>query len=115
LAFEGFFNEYVPLVVDSFKPMIVISPHHGFLLVPTLENWLFLVSLVCVMTYFFYTFESNNKGIQVASNTGRWMMMITFGAFFGSTVMGRMALLIDRLQFLKDQWWPAHIELFTGL
>jgi hypothetical protein len=41
-------------------------------------------------------------------------MMITFGAFFGSTVMGRMALLIDRLQFLKGPWWDAIKQLFTG-
>jgi hypothetical protein len=40
--------------------------------------------------------------------------MITFGAFFGSTVMARMALLIDRLQFLQGDWIEAWGRLFTG-
>ena len=30
--------------------------------------------------------------------------MITFGAGFGYTVMGRIALLAERLQFLFDDW-----------
>ena len=31
-------------------------------------------------------------------------MMITFGAAFGYTVMGRIALLAIRLEFLFDDW-----------
>ena len=41
-------------------------------------------------------------------------MMITFGAFFGSTVMARMALLIDRLQFLTRDWVRGFETLFRG-
>jgi hypothetical protein len=35
---------------------------------------------------------------------GRWLMMVAFGAMFGSTVMARMSLLVARLQFLLDKW-----------
>ena len=31
-------------------------------------------------------------------------MMFAFGAIFGSTVMARMALLIDRVWFLMHDW-----------
>ena len=33
--------------------------------------------------------------------------MVCFGAFFGSTVMARMALLVERLQFLLIDWRGA--------
>jgi hypothetical protein len=80
----------------------------------TLENLLFAVTLLCVMTYFFFSFEHNKPGIKQASALGRWLMMITFGAFFGSTVMARMALLIDRLQFLTRDWVRGFETLFRG-
>jgi hypothetical protein len=32
------------------------------------------------------------------------MMMCCFGAFFGSTIMARMALLVERLEFLINEW-----------
>jgi hypothetical protein len=35
---------------------------------------------------------------------GRWLMMIAFGAMFGSTVMARMSLFIGRLSFLFGDW-----------
>ncbi len=39
-------------------------------------------------------------------------MMVSFGAFFGSTVMARMALLVERLQFLIDDWSIALSKVF---
>jgi hypothetical protein len=35
---------------------------------------------------------------------GRWLLMIAFGAIFGSTIMTREALLIDRIYFLLHNW-----------
>ena len=31
-------------------------------------------------------------------------MMIAFGALFGNAVMGRMSLMIGRVQFLLGEW-----------
>jgi hypothetical protein len=72
-----------------------------------LANWIFAITLVCVMTYFLFSFEHNRPGIYHASMAGRWMMMLCFGAFFGSTIMARMALLVERLQFLIEKWVPT--------
>ena len=47
-AFKGFFNEFLPQLADSFRPPIEYSPTEGLMLWSTLENWLFVVTLVCV-------------------------------------------------------------------
>ncbi|MCY3020540.1 MAG: hypothetical protein NTW87_16080 [Planctomycetota bacterium] len=70
-------------------------------------NWIFAITLICVMTYFLFSFEHNRPGIYQASMAGRWLMMLCFGAFFGSTIMARMALLVERLQFLIEKWLPT--------
>ena len=49
-----------------------------------------------------------------AARVGIWYLMITFGAAFGFTVMGRIALLAARVEFLFDDWlWlidPNHLR-----
>lgn len=115
LAFKGFFNHYVPLMVDSFRPLVAFQPGRGggeLDWATMAEHFIFLVTLVCVMTYFFFSFEHDKPVIKQASFAGRYLMMITFGAFFGATVMARMALLIDRLQFLTGDWVRGMREFY---
>jgi hypothetical protein len=62
--------------------------------------------VVCVMTclvYFFFSVEHKGAVGRVA-RTGIWVLMITFGASFALTVMGRIALLSERINFLLDDW-----------
>jgi hypothetical protein len=40
--------------------------------------------------------------------------MVCFGAFFGSTVMARLALLVERVQFIVRDWVQA-VEHLVGL
>ena len=101
LAFKGFFAEFIPQVVSSFKPLYVPGD-----LAAGLNNVVFTVTLLCVMTYFFFSVEHDRPVIKQASAGGRWLMMISFGAFFGATIMARMSLLIERLQFFIEQWLP---------
>lgn len=65
-----------------------------------------IVSLVGVLTtlsYFFFSRE--HKGaLKVSANIGIWFLMVGFGASFGNTVMGRVSLLIGRVQFLLTDW-----------
>ena len=69
----------------------------------TFNNIVIIVGVLTTMAYFFFSWEQ--KGILgPAARLGRIIMMVTFGASFGNTVMGRMSLLIDRLQFLLLQW-----------
>jgi hypothetical protein len=38
------------------------------------------------------------------ARTGRWLLMISFGTFFGNTVMTRLAVFLERVQFLLYEW-----------
>lgn len=112
LAFKGFFAEMMPQLVGSFRPLVVFHDDFWTSLGSTFENWIFLLTLLSVMYYFFFTFRFARQSGGTVTLTGRWLMMICFGAFFGSTVMARMALLVERLQFLIIDWWSALTGLF---
>ena len=102
-AFKGIFNEMLPQIYDSFRPLwIPGSPGKS------LSNVIFLVTLLASMSCFFLTFRQRAGGAgEKFSRLGRWLLMGCFGSFFGATIMARMALLVERLQFLIDDWWPA--------
>lgn len=93
----------------TFKPLIapVTNVSGRFDLMPTiwasLANILVVVGVLCCLTYFFFSVE--HKGaVGRAARVGIWYLMITFGAAFGFTVMGRVALLAARMEFLFDDW-----------
>ena len=69
-----------------------------------ISNIIFIVTLLCVMGYFLFSFELKSKFQRSVANTGRILMMVGFGAIFGSTVMTRFALLIDRMYFIWIEW-----------
>jgi hypothetical protein len=111
LAFREFSGQYLPQIGTSFKPLFVVAmdkatngPDVAQSVIASFMNILFMGCLVCVMTYFFFSFEQKNKPVRTAATMGRWLMMIAFGAMFGSTVMARMSLFIGRLSFLFGDW-----------
>jgi hypothetical protein len=56
-----------------------------------------------VLVYFFFSLE--HKGVVgKTARVGVWFLMITFGAAFGFTVMGRITLLVGRFDFLFNDW-----------
>ena len=65
-----------------------------------------LVGTVSVLFYFFFSVEHKGAGGAV-SRVGIWFLMVSFGASFGYTVMGRVSLLIGRVQFLIYDWLQA--------
>jgi hypothetical protein len=119
-AFQVFVNDTWPQIPSSFKPLI---PHPAIAadapgnvdhkaiaaLSPAMaiNNLIFMVVLVCVLSYFFFSFEQKHPLIRGSAKLGRWLMMFTFGAIFGLTMMARMALLIDRMDFLVNEFSPA--------
>ncbi len=62
-----------------------------------------VLGTMCALTYFFFSVEQKGV-IGKVSRVGIWVLMVTFGAGFGYTVMGRVALLVGRMQFLLDDW-----------
>jgi hypothetical protein len=114
-AFQAFANDTWPQIASSFKPVIphsAIPAANGMTAVPALSvadainNVIFMMILLCVVSYFFFSFEQKHPVLKGSARLGRWMLMFTFGAIFGSTVMARLALLIDRMDFLLNDFGP---------
>lgn len=103
LGIQGFFAEVIPQVISSFKPIFVRN-ENGFDLFSSLNHILFVSVLLSVMFYFIFTLRRESTASRLISLNGRVFMMICFGAFFGSTVMARLALLVERVQFLVRDW-----------
>ncbi len=112
LAIRGFFGEVLPQIFGSFKPLVVLSEAGGFEIVESLNNIIFVATLLLVLNYFFFTFGREGSVQGKAAPLGRPLLMVCFGAFFGSTVMARLALLVERVQFISDDWLSAVRVLF---
>jgi len=74
-----------------------------------LNQFLVIIAVLSALVYFF--FSTPHKGaLGFVSKIGIYVIMICFGAGFGLTVMGRVALLVNRVIFLKGYL----IQLFGG-
>ncbi len=62
-----------------------------------------LVGTVSVLYYFFFSLERKGAG-KAVSRVGIIFLMVSFGASYGYTVMGRISLLIGRVDFLLYEW-----------
>ncbi len=72
-----------------------------------------IIGVLTVLIYFF--FSSPHKGpLKPAARIGIYFLMISFGASFGYTVMGRVSLLIGRLTFLVNDWVRPVIGALVG-
>lgn len=67
------------------------------------NNWVLMLGTACGVFYFFFTIKPNSV-VGAAAKLGRYVLMISFGAGFGNAVMGRVSLLISRMQFLFGEW-----------
>ena len=59
---------------------------------------------LAALIYFFFSKPHKGPFFGLGSRVGIWIIMIGFGATFGFTVMGRISLLIGRVQFLLGDW-----------
>ena len=61
---------------------------------------LLLIGFICSMSYFFFS-KPHTGVFGGISKVGIYTLMVGFGAGFGLTVMGRVALLVQRVIFLR--------------
>lgn len=93
-------GEVLPQLSRTILPLWPISS-------TSLVSLVFVIGVYSVLVYFFFSKEQNAVTGRIA-RVGIWFLMISFGAGFGFTVMGRIALLIGRLNFLILNWlYPA--------
>jgi hypothetical protein len=90
----------------------VLTDHPGALdlslaaLLGTFNALVLLLGVICVLSYFYFS-QEHKRLLGVSSRLGVWFLMIAFGAGFGNTVMARISLLVGRVEFLLDEWWPV--------
>jgi hypothetical protein len=90
-------------LVNLGASFIEIAPE-GASFANILNNLIFFLCIVVVLSYFIFTRQTDRGVLKVTSAAGRWVMMVAFGAAFGNTIQARIALLIGRLQFLLGNW-----------
>jgi hypothetical protein len=99
----GFWDALFPKIRQSIIPLAVFDRNGQFDIWQSLQAVLMIVGLLSALCYFFYSLPHKGLYGRVA-RVGVWYLMITFGASFAFTVMGRIALLAARLEFLFDDW-----------
>ena len=81
--------------------MLALGGTNGF--ASALLAVVIVVGTISTLIYFYFSKE--HKGLLGATaKMGIWFIMVSFGASFGYTVMARISLLIDRVQFLINDW-----------
>ena len=107
-------SDFIEQVSATFVPLLVNWQGVGHFIsdfslsasgqfVAIVGNWVIFLGVICGIIYFFFSKE--HKGaFGAASRVGIWILMITFGASFGYTVMGRISLLVGRITFLFRDW-----------
>jgi len=89
-------GEVMPQLARAIQPLASLDS-------TTLYSLVYIVGVFSVLVYFFFSKEQGPITGRI-SRLGIWFLMISFGAAFGFTVMGRVALLIGRLNFLILDW-----------
>ncbi|MCD6249866.1 MAG: hypothetical protein J7J98_06030 [candidate division Zixibacteria bacterium] len=93
----------LPQIQDT---MVSLSGEGGF--GATMLSIIIVIGVISTLIYFYFSKE--HKGaLGVTARVGIWFIMISFGAHFGYTVMGRVSLLIGRMQFLIEDWIGSFI------
>ena len=100
----GFLHaDFLSQISNTIIPVWVTDSAGRFDFWESLRSLIIVLGVLCGIVYFFFSIE--HKGIVgKTAKVGIWYLMITFGAAFGYTVMGRIALLAIRLEFLMDDW-----------
>lgn len=94
--------DFLSQIRNTIVPLVVLdegSVQWG----SSLRNVVLIISVLSALVYFFFSIEHKGWTGRV-SRVGVWVLMITFGAAFGYTVMGRIALLTMRFDFLLKDW-----------
>ena len=87
--------------------------HGGFNLLDAtsgLSQLLVFIGTLCALIYFFFS-KAHTGVFGGMAKFGIWILMIGFGASFGFTVMARISLFINRMQFLDQQWIKAALDI----
>ena len=134
LMFARFWPRYswvsrisLAFVMGTISGVFIISQLHGLVLPQMMATMLPLVSgdgfgplllslivvlgVISTLVYFYFSKEHTGL-LGYTAKVGIWFIMVSFGAHFGYTVMGRVSLLIGRVQFLTESWIGSFTHIF---
>ncbi|MBK8233658.1 MAG: hypothetical protein IPK72_24555 [Candidatus Eisenbacteria bacterium] len=95
-------SDLMSQISSTIRPLIVPGTA-GLEWGATISHIVLFLGVICGLIYFFFSRE--HTGIfKPASRIGIWVLMVTFGASFGYTVMARISLLTGRVQYLFRDW-----------
>ena len=89
-------GEVLPQMKSAIQPVTGLNA-------ASFNHLVVFAGVLTVLCYFFFSKKHEGAFGRVA-NVGVWFLMVSFGAAFGYTVMGRVSLLIGRLTFLVNDW-----------
>jgi len=118
IAFQMQILLVLPQIKASLKLMSPWAGPNGFTwdnLLISIQNVIFIVGLLTTLLYFFFSVKTGSVILRAPMRVGRVMIMVALGAMFGSTVMTRMAYLLERLGFLRENWAPTLWGKLTDL
>jgi len=99
--------DFLSQIRATMLPLVVMKETAGgemaFSLGESIRNGLIVFGVISALVYFLFSVEHKGPIGRIA-RAGTWTLMICFGAAFGYTVMGRIALLAIRFEFLFDDW-----------
>lgn len=102
-------GDLIPQVQANLIPIVKAGSWGRFLADPglftvldVLYNPILVIGTICCLVYFFFSKE--HKGVTGGVATvGIWFLMVSFGASYGSTVMTRVSLFLERAYFLLKE------------
>ena len=99
---EAYLLRHIGYTVTS-----LYDPSGPFWSINTLNNFVVLTGVLTVLIYFFFSIEHKGplgRTVGGIGQVGVYFLMVSFGASFGYTIMARMTLLVDRVDFLLRDW-----------
>ena len=117
-AFKTLIILIMPQIGASFKNLNPFVGPEGLTFISTLDclsNLIFIVAMFTTILYFFFSIRTDAALLRTPIRVGRIMIMVCLGGMFSATVMTRMAYLLERLQFLTQNWLRDQVvRIFTG-
>jgi hypothetical protein len=105
---------FQPSITPDLSPERIAEIQRTVYISTAIGNLIAVITVLSVLSYFFFSFDFKSKLMQGTTKLGRYLLMIGFGAIFGSTVMMRFTLLSDRTYFIFVEWINAFRALGGG-